>query len=36
MSLPHETRVVTRYYFGGRFEALRAVHQATLPVGLER
>ena len=36
MSLPPETRVVTRYYFGVRLDELRPVHQATLPVGLER
>ncbi len=36
MSLPHVTRAVTRYYFGARLDELRAVHQATLQVGLER
>ena len=36
MSLPHETRVVMRYYFGLRLDELCAVHQATLPVGLGR
>ena len=36
MSLPHETRVVATYYFGSRLDELRAVNQATLPVGLGR
>jgi hypothetical protein len=36
MSLPHETRVVARHYFGLRLDELSAVHQAMLPVGLER
>ena len=36
MSLPHEPRVVTRYYFGVWLDELHAVHQATLPVGLDR
>ena len=35
MSLPHERRVVMRYYFGLRLDELCAVHQA-LPVGLGR
>ena len=29
-------RALSRYYFGLRLDELRAVHEATLPVGLER
>jgi hypothetical protein len=36
MFLPHKTRVITRYHFGVRLDELRAVHEATLPVELER
>ena len=36
MSLPHEARVVPRFYFDIRLDEPRAIHQATLPVGLEQ
>lgn len=36
MSLPHETRVVTRYHLGVRLDELCAVHDVTPPVGVER
>ena len=36
MSLPHDARVVARYYFGLRLDELRAVNQATPSVGLGR
>ena len=36
MSRPHKTRIVKKYLFDVRLDELRAVHEATLPVGLER
>ena len=36
MSRPHKTRVARKYLFDARLDELRAVHEATLPVGPER